>query len=414
MLRRPAPDREARPAAHPEAGRSRLAWLSWSLAAAVVAATSCGGAQAPAASGPRPSAASPSGAVLSRGVPAFATNAIYDARLANDGDYATQFRGTPPTSLAYDLSRVPSERRRRLLIAWYNEQSLWDAGAINAPAYNRPRDYTVEANVARGGGAPPGGGWVTLARVTGNVHNSRLHVLDTSGFNWIRMGVTAASGAAGNADAAFDLDVQEAAAAGDAWLLLGDSITEDDMAHATAGPTFSQLVNAALPGHFPPQQDGGIGGWDSAAPLKVDPATGQQYLAEFLAGFPGRFVGLAFGTNDANQNVSAQAYEDNMARMVTAVQRAGKTPVVPLIPWGCTRTIAADGPAINAAVRDLWRRFPAVVHGPDFWSYFAANRGLLSQDCIHPTLPDGARAYRQLYVRTMLREVYGVTASESP
>ena len=349
--------------------------------------------------------------VVSRGAPAYGVHAIYGADKGNDTDYGTEFRGSLPTSLALDLSQVDPRRRGRVLVVWYNEDTSWDPSAIKARMYNEPRDYTIDANHAGGGASPPGDGWTTLVRVSGNRFNSRMHLIDLSGYNWIRMSVTAANGDPGNDDAAFNLDVHDAGAtADDAWFFFGDSITQDDMSHRGA-PTFAALVNAALPAQFPAQQDGGVGGWDSSAPLQVDPLTNEQYFSEYLAAFPGHYVSIALGTNDANQKVAAGLFYDNMTKLVQTVLQAGKVPIVPLIPWGCTEGIAQDGPKINDAIKQLWTANPQVIQGPDFWAFFQGHQGLLSKDCIHPSLPDGAAAYRQLYAQTMLRKVYRVSGS---
>jgi hypothetical protein len=377
---------------------------------AVLLVVSCGAAE-PDAAVTRPVAA-PSADIsrlaptplISRGLPAFASSAVYPAMLGDDSRYATEFRGAPPTSLAYDLSGVPPARRQTVLVAWYNEDSLWDAAAIRTAAYNLPRDYTIEANPDAGGGAEaPSEGWVTLVRVDGNRFSSRLHLVRLVGFNWLRMTVTATSGSPDNTDAAFNLDLHDAGgSAADTWLFSGDSITQDDMSHRP-DPGFAELVSAAAPSRFPAQQDGGIAGWASADPLRTDSTTGRQYLAEYLAAFPGRYVSLAFGTNDALQAVAAETYRANVARLVEAVEKAGKVPIVPLIPWGCAPGLAANGPGINAAIRHLWASDPRIVPGPDLWSYFQAHRELIGKDCIHPTLPDGASAYRQVYAEAMLR-----------
>jgi GDSL-like lipase/acylhydrolase family protein len=384
-----------------------------------VLSASCGNKPATSTTKPSPtvvtSQAPPNAAmpVVSRGAPAFATNAIYRPDNGNDSDYGTQFRGALPASLAYDLSQVKPVQRGRVMVAWYNEETIWDADAINGRSYNEPKDYTIDGSRASGGGTQPADGWVTLVRVSGNHFNSRLHPVDLTGFNWIRMSVTAVNGSPGNSDAAFNLDVHDAADTGaDAWWFFGDSITQDDMSHRGPGATFAQQVHAALPTHFPAQQDGGIGGWDSAAPLQVDPTTHQQYFAEFLAVFPGRYVSMALGTNDASKNIAPQAFYANMAKMVEAVLQAGKVPIVPLIPWGCTPAIAENGPKINGAIRQLWAAYPQVLRGPDLWSYFEANKALMARDCIHPSIPEGATAYRRLYAKTMLRDVYRV--SDSP
>ncbi|MDQ6791778.1 MAG: SGNH/GDSL hydrolase family protein [Candidatus Dormibacteraeota bacterium] len=362
----------------------------------------------------RPAQSSPTAAmpVISRNAPAFAVNGVYSAANGDDEDYATEFRGKIPTSLVYDLSNVAPARRGRVVVAWYNEDTIWDASAISSRSYNEPRDYAISANRETPGGQPPSDGWTTLLRVSGNRFNSRLHAVDLTGFSWLRISVSAVNGSPGNDDAAFNLDVHDAReTVGDGWWFFGDSITQDDMSHR-GGPTFAQQVSAAVPSRYPAQQDGGIGGWDSAAPLQINPATHQPHISEYLSLSPGRYVSVAFGTNDANQNIAPQIFYSNMAKIVDAVLAAGKVPVVPLIPWGCTAGIATDGPKLNSAIRDLWAAYPQIIHGPDFWSYFAANQGLMSRDCIHPTLPEGAVAYRRTYARAMLRAVYGV--SESP
>lgn len=350
--------------------------------------------------------------VISRKVPAYAVAGLYPAGNGNSGTYgpgSASYTGTPPTSLIYDLSRITSAHRRRVLVAWYNDETVWYAAAIRAPYYNEPRDYTIDASAAPGGVPPPGDGdpgWTNLVRVTGNVYNGRQHVVDMHGANWIRMRVTAVNGSPGNMAASFNLDVQDASAGtGDTWLFLGDSITQDGMGHYEP-ENFMQQVNAAKPPFFPSQLNGGLGGWDSRSVLAIDPSTNRQYLTEFLDAFPGHFVSLAYGTNDANGNLDGAVYRANLETMVKAVLAAGKVPVVPLIPWGCRPSIQAGGPRLNQQVQALWAAHPEIVHGPDFWSYFQAHPELMAPDCIHPTLPQGMAAYRRLTAETMLAAVY--------
>ena len=103
----------------------------------------------------------------------------------------------------------------------------------------------------------------------------------------------------GNNGVALNLDVQDASAGvQDSWIFYGDSITQDGMAHdsrssggASVG-NFSVLVNAARPQFFPAMEDGGIEGLLSA--------DGASNIRTWLPMFNGRYVVLAYGTNDAN------------------------------------------------------------------------------------------------------------------
>jgi hypothetical protein len=349
--------------------------------------------------------------LVSRGLPAYGEgNVLYPPAKGDDATYGPgsgAYLCATPCSLVIDVSSVARAQRQKDLVAWYNDETLYDAAAIGSPFFNEPRDYTIDVSDAPGGGNPPTS-WTTVASVTGNVYNGREHVLDLKGANWLRMHVTAVNGSSGNDDASFNLDVHDASAGAlDTWLILGDSITQDDMGHYEPS-NFMQQVNTAHPAYFPSQVNGGVGGWDAGSPLKVDPRTRQVYLDEFLASFPGHFVSLDFGTNDANEGGDALAsFATEMTTMVRKVLAAGKVPVLRRsIPWGCTPGIQANGPAVNATLRDLRAQFPQAVAGPDAWPYFKAHPSLIDSDCIHPTLGAGAPAYRQLYVDALLSSVY--------
>src|SRR4029077_13274036 len=145
--------------------------------------------------------------VISRNVPAYATNAISPASNGNASDYGIVYQGTPPTSLMYDLSSVPAAHRTQLLVAWYNDSNIWYPPASpNGEVYaNNPADYTIDAGAAAGGGGPPTD-WVNLVTVTANLFNGRQHFIDFTGYNWLRMRVTSVNGSAGSTDAVFKLD----------------------------------------------------------------------------------------------------------------------------------------------------------------------------------------------------------------
>ena len=204
-----------------------------------------------------------------------------------------------------------------------------------------------------------------------------------------------------NFDATFNMDVQDASAGvQDSWIFIGDSITMDGMNHATVAGTgnFAQLISAAKPAYFPAYEDGGIAGLLSA--------DGAANLPRWLQTFPGRYVGLAYGTNDANACVSPDTFYANYVTMVQAVLAVGKVPVVPTIPASQTPNVQMCGPALNAKIAQLYSAFPQIVRGPDLWAYFTANPGLIrSDDDLHPT-DAGYAGMRQQWAAAMLANVY--------
>ena len=348
--------------------------------------------------------------VISRNVPAYGTNEIYPASYGNDSTYGSgsgMYLCGPPCSLILDLSGVPVAQRQQAVVAWYNDATNFYAAAISNNYYNEPKDYTIDVSSDPGGSTLPTN-WTNLVSVTGNFNNGREHVVNLNGANWIRMNVTAVNGSAGNEDAAFNLDVHDASqGTKDTWLILGDSITQDDMGHYEPS-NFMQQINAAHPSYFPSQINGGIGGWTTGSVLATDPLTGQAYIDEFLADFPGHFVSLDYGTNDANLgSQTAGAYLSNMETLVNKVLAAGKVPVLrKTIPWGCTTNIQTYGPQINSDLATLLQEYPQAVSGPDEWAYFEAHQSQIGSDCIHPTFGDGNVAYRQVYIDAIQASVY--------
>ncbi|TMF59872.1 MAG: SGNH/GDSL hydrolase family protein, partial [Chloroflexi bacterium] len=119
---------------------------------------------------------------------------------------------------------------------------------------------------------------------------------------------------------------------------------------------------------------------------------------------------MAYGTNDAGWNVSPAAFYDNYVVMIQAVLAAGKIPIVPRIPWGCTSNILANVPALNQKIDALYAAYPQIIRGPDLWAYFQANQSQISADCVHPS-DQGYFGMRRLWADTMLASVY---AAPSP
>lgn len=344
---------------------------------------------------------STSWSLISRGVPSFASSEYYPASYANDESYDTVWRSQEtPAWLAYDLSKVPFAKREKVLLVWYNESYNYDHTLISFPAYNMPQDYRIDVNPAPGGGQPPLSGWVTLVKVRGNHYHSRQHLITMAGDNWLRINVTAADGSPQNYDISINMDVYDVSGGTvDDWIFFGDSITAGAMSHVTVNgvKSFAQLISAAAHNAFPAQEDGGTGYLKSA--------DGAKYIDTWLALFPGKYVVLSYGTNDALGCVNPQVFYNNYTFMVRAVLQDGKIPVVPHFPWAKDANIQSCGPRLNAQIDALYKAFPRIIKGPDLWAAFRSHQSLISNDTIHPN-DEGYAFYRDLWANAMFTAVY--------
>lgn len=337
--------------------------------------------------------------VISRNVPAYASSG--NASDANSDNYDAAWRSNGTHSwLTYDLSHVPQARRNAVLLVWYNPSYNYDNTLIKSFSYNVPQDYTIDVNPAPAAANPPDSGWITRVKVTGSHYHSRQHVIDMRGDNWVRINVTAVDGASENYDVKIKMDVYDASyALANDWIFYGDSITAGSMVNYTTDgvPGFSQLIHNQVPDQFPVQEDGGIGYLTS-----VD---GANYLPTWLALFPGKYVALSYGTNDAIGCRDPNAFWGNYVTMVQAVLKSDKIPIIPHIPWGRMSNLQACVPLLNAKIDALYQAFPRIVKGPDLWSFFKSHQNLISSDNIHPT-DAGIAAYRQQWTAAMLAVVY--------
>lgn len=336
--------------------------------------------------------------LISRSVPAFASSGT--ASRANDADYNTTWRSSSASaSLTYNLASVPASNRSQVLLVWYNEATeAYDPILAQESAVRIPRNYTIQVNTAPSGTTAPASGWTTRTTVTSNRFHSRQHVVDMSGANWIRLSVTSIRGGS-NAD--INMDVYDASQGlSDDWIIYGSSTPSMAVQHTMIGNTaqsFSQIINAARPAYFPVQENGSISG--------INTADGVNNINAWLAIFPGHYVAIALGANDADECMSNTTFYNNYATMIRAVTNTGKVPVVPMFNWSKLSTVQSCGPRLIDQINRLYVDFPQVVKGPDFWTYFMSHPELISSDNTHPT-DVGLGIYRQMWADTMLANVY--------
>ena len=324
--------------------------------------------------------------LVSRGLPAFASSSGGGRAPAEANDAANTSHWTSavvPAWLAYDLSSVPAASRQQSLVAIYAERSNdYDNSILGVADWQQmPVDYTVETNAAPGGGQPPASGWSALVTVKNNTLAAPHHLVQLNGANWVRVNVSRASSPT---TVSLDVDVYSAPNGGtDDWLFLGDSITSMTMQRLFEDPSVAQLVHNRDPSRWPGQIGGGIGGTNTNS--------AQDIIDARLANFPGRYVVLAYGTNDSSSSFHMEA-------LVQKVIAAGKTPVVPHVPWSNTK--AADLALMNTAIDGLYAKYPQILRGPDLWALTLNRTDYIPSGDVHPT-ESGKSAFRAAYAAIM-------------
>ncbi len=324
--------------------------------------------------------------LLSLDAPAFASSSEGNAKAEAAKDRNPQSRWASmgmPAWIAYDLSGAPEAEREQVLVAWYAGGAVDYINTTPDPGKRLPVDYTLEINTADGGGEPPSDGWQVVQTVTGCDRNAGQRLVKLEGANWVRMNVTKSTAPD---SVAIDLDVHAAAdGATDSWLFMGDSITF--MSTAYVFSNLPELVNDRKADRFPAIIPAAIGGTNTTVAL--------DNIDNTMKDFPGRFVVLAYGTND-------HANEYKMEELVQKVIAAGKTPAIPHMPWASSAGIQESGALINQTIDDLYEKYPEILRGPDLWAVFKDRTDLIPANDIHPN-DAGQKALREAWADAMTR-----------
>ncbi len=343
--------------------------------------------------------------VISRECPAYSEKSQAQASAGNDIHYFSFWTGNGPDYLAYDLSAVPDEEKSRVIAAWHNATGHYDYSILNGGSSSGlPSDYTIEINAAPGG-EYPAEGWEVACTVTGNTLHSRQHVVEMTGYNWIRIHVTGADGKDGGY-ISINFDIHSVSdGISDSWIFFGDSITAGGMMNCY-GTSYAELITAMDSRYFPIQENGGIGG--------IMSTDGRNNIDRWLESFPGEYVSLAYGTNDAWGNqTGAEKYYENTVYMIDKILELGKTPVLPTIPYATEPGVNTYLDDYNDKIRLIYEEYSEVIEGPDFDTYFRENPDMLSADGVHPS-SEGYAAMRSLWAETMYKSVYTAEGNDEP
>jgi hypothetical protein len=284
-----------------------------------------------------------------------------------------------PAWIALDLSGVPATERHNILFAWtapiagtYLNSSPPPSGGL------MPTSYTLDINNAPGGtSAPPTSGWTSPVTVTSNLLAAPQSLFSLAGGNWVRLTISAST----DSYVAIDLDVFSAPlGATDSWLFMGDSITYESLRYVDSD--LPSLVHQARPDRWPAVICAAVGGTNTQ--------TAAGTIGPTMAGFPGRYVALPYGTND-------QPTMFEMETLVQDVIAVGKVPVVPTMPWASGST---NGPAINQQIQALYVKYPQILPGPDLWTAFENRTDLIPVGDVHPNAA-GQEVLRQQWATMM-------------
>jgi lysophospholipase L1-like esterase len=277
-------------------------------------------------------------------------------------------------------------------LAWYSDYS-YDYTDSTSLA---PMNYTLAVSANSTNGSD--GTWQTVTSILGNHARAREHRIEFAGMSWIKMTVLAAQPQPSQPYVRIDeIEVFNAGTLGDSsFFFSGDSITAIAYTRFSGYlPSFADDLASCAPHQYPLMIDGGFGGQDSSGAV--------QGIASWLALLPDmHYWLLAWGSNDALDQVSPAVFRANLQTVVTAVLEQGDVPVLAQIPYSTYRNL----PWLDGEIRQLNQVIDEVTAanhlagGPDFYSLFRTHPQYLSSDGLHPS-EAGAIAMNSLWLETL-------------
>jgi len=299
--------------------------------------------------------------------------------------------------------------RGQLLLFWKNDGSGGEShdASIRGWLPGVPAAYVVETAAAAAGPWTVRVTCNTSPRtgLTQNTLTSRQHVFSAAGDRYLRVRVTAGDTSLGRLDV---LDATGGTA--DDLVIFGDSITQFS-AEASPSTSIADRVAALTGGvHHPVVEGAGItyDKFDGDAPSGYD-TDARQRLLDHLPDFPGRYVGLAYGTNDSvNDAAEVAGFKAAFRTCLDRILAAGKVPLVATIPWNAEQTTLVARNQHLAAVLAEPAYAGRWIAGPDLYGFFSqpANQHFITDgDGLHPSVA-GESEWRRLWAEAIVANVY--------
>ena len=170
------------------------------------------------------------------------------------------------------------------------------------------------------------------------------------------------------------------------WLAFGDSLTQDAFAVNLAwkevlGPEGPAPINAGVRGDMA-----------GAALARPD---------RLLAAHPeARYVGVAFGTNDASGRVPLDAFQAQLQALVERIRKSGKQAVLATVPYSPDSDLGRL-PEYNRVIKAV-EAANGLPPGPDLYALVEAHPEYLAPDGVHMT-PQGNQALQRAWAEVAAR-----------
>lgn len=256
---------------------------------------------------------------ISRGKPIYGTDV--PSRM-NDGVYGYvdtpgAWTCTAGSWIAINLGSGPTQ----ILVAISNDHD--SAGRWVTTGFNKYR-FQVSSDSTNG----TDGTWTTSVTVTDNSAICREHLINFTGYSWIKLIVDEATG--GQLD---ELDVWDATnGTPDTFVFIGDSLTDSAIRRfeyygGGLQPSFQENVLSNNPGHYPLQVNCGYAGMGASY--------WQTTISTALALYPDcKYWCLDIGMNDgASMPSQISSFVASMSAIVEAILAAGKIPIIARTTW---------------------------------------------------------------------------------
>ena len=316
-----------------------------------------------------------------------------------------------PATATFDIGALVTAGMKNCLVTWYNDSTYNynELIHVSTPTYNLVGTYTVQTNTAASG-TQPTTGWYTVYTTTGNYFNGLQHVLAVASsggqVNWIRVSFTAMSPADAASVPSIKMNLFDATyGCSDGWLFGGDSITANAMGHVPTGSadSFDNMAhtfggNYAGTNAYPWSVKAGMAGWKAGDLLTIPSGGTISYWEAWLQMFPGRYVGISMGANDAGAGsiaTPAATYTANMLQLANLAAKYGKVVIIPTITYSPDSTRNPNVITQNNAMTAAIAANPWIIRGPDLYTIFStsATSGTASAAGTTTTLTDSTKSW---------------------